>query len=290
MTCAMLSAGATRPRCIVPRFTPQRGSFPAGLLVACVFVCLCVSCVVCGGTGRRELTAAYRIIAAWNSALPGNRVPLPRLHRDWAHRCHICTGTGFTPASSAPGLGSPLLCPSARGACGLLFVCGQQGAATPAALKRRDLAQTLRGKDKTLEKAFFSDVEVRPPARRHMTPRDTCTASHTVPLAGPSVPLSWSASLDMHSLHAAQSRLVRTRPTRTGAACADKRGRSALPTASGAHLGVRRCCAAACTPVVRHSPPALRSGLRSATTPRRTSPSPRSTRSRSRHAAARARV
>ena len=187
MTCAMLSAGATRPRCIVPRFTPQRGSFPAGLLVACVFVCLCVSCVVCGGTGRRELTAAYRIIAAWNSALPGNRVPLPHLHWDWPHRCHICTGTGLTPASSASGLGSPLLCPSARGACGLLFVCGQQGAATPAALKRRDLAQTLRGKDKTLEKAFFSDVEVRPPARRHLTPRDTCTASHAVPLAGTAV-------------------------------------------------------------------------------------------------------
>ena len=25
--------------------------------------------------------------------------------RDWAHRCHICTGTGLTPATSAPGLG-----------------------------------------------------------------------------------------------------------------------------------------------------------------------------------------
>ena len=34
----------------------------------------------------------------------------PRLHlrRDCAHRCHICTGTGLTPATSAPGLGSPL--------------------------------------------------------------------------------------------------------------------------------------------------------------------------------------
>ena len=279
MTCAMLSAGATRPRCIVPRFTPQRGSFPAGLLVACVFVCLCVSCVVCGGLAGENLQRRTAL------SPHGTQHCLVTVYL-----CHICTGTGLTPASSAPGLGSPLLCPSARGACVLFFVCGQQGAATPAALKRRDLAQTLRGKDKTLEKAFFSDVEVRPPARRHMTPRDTCTASHTVPLAGPSVPLSWSASLDMHSLHAAQSRLVRTRPTRTGAACADKRGRSALPTASGAHLGVRRCCAAACTPVVRHSLPALRSGLRSATTPRRTSPSPRSTRSRSRHAAARARV
>jgi hypothetical protein len=30
------------------------------------------------------------------------------LHRDWAHRCHICTGTGRTAATSAPGLGAPL--------------------------------------------------------------------------------------------------------------------------------------------------------------------------------------
>ena len=29
--------------------------------------------------------------------------------RDWAHPCHICIGTGLTPATSAPGLGSPLL-------------------------------------------------------------------------------------------------------------------------------------------------------------------------------------
>ncbi len=34
--------------------------------------------------------------------------PLPHLHRDWAHPCHICTRTGLTPASFAPGLGSPL--------------------------------------------------------------------------------------------------------------------------------------------------------------------------------------
>ena len=32
--------------------------------------------------------------------------PLPHLHRDWAHPCHICTGAGLTPATSAPGLGS----------------------------------------------------------------------------------------------------------------------------------------------------------------------------------------
>ena len=30
--------------------------------------------------------------------------PLPHLHREWAHPCHICAGTGLTPATSAPGL------------------------------------------------------------------------------------------------------------------------------------------------------------------------------------------
>jgi hypothetical protein len=31
----------------------------------------------------------------------------PHLHRDWAHRYHICIGTGLAPAPSALGLGSP---------------------------------------------------------------------------------------------------------------------------------------------------------------------------------------
>ena len=30
--------------------------------------------------------------------------PRPHLHRDWAHPCHIYTGTGPAPATSAPGL------------------------------------------------------------------------------------------------------------------------------------------------------------------------------------------
>ncbi len=33
----------------------------------------------------------------------------PHLHRDWDHPCHICTGTGTTPATSAPGLDRSLL-------------------------------------------------------------------------------------------------------------------------------------------------------------------------------------
>ena len=37
---------------------------------------------------------------------------LPHLRRDWAHPCHICAGTGLTPATSAPGLGSPLSSPA----------------------------------------------------------------------------------------------------------------------------------------------------------------------------------
>ena len=31
----------------------------------------------------------------------------PHLRRDWAHPCHIRTGTGLAPATSAPGPGSP---------------------------------------------------------------------------------------------------------------------------------------------------------------------------------------
>ena len=38
---------------------------------------------------------------------PGLGATLPRLHRDWAHPSHICTGTGLTPPTSAPGLGTP---------------------------------------------------------------------------------------------------------------------------------------------------------------------------------------
>jgi hypothetical protein len=34
--------------------------------------------------------------------------PQPHLHRDWAHPCHICTGTGLTPATSTTGLCPPL--------------------------------------------------------------------------------------------------------------------------------------------------------------------------------------
>jgi hypothetical protein len=37
------------------------------------------------------------------TSAPGMGSPLPHLRRDWAHPCHICTGTALTPATSAPG-------------------------------------------------------------------------------------------------------------------------------------------------------------------------------------------
>ena len=39
---------------------------------------------------------------------PRHAAAVPHLHRDLAHRCHICAGTGLAPATSAPGLGSRL--------------------------------------------------------------------------------------------------------------------------------------------------------------------------------------
>ena len=35
----------------------------------------------------------------------GRALPLPHLHRHWAHPCRICTGTGLAPPTSAPGPG-----------------------------------------------------------------------------------------------------------------------------------------------------------------------------------------
>jgi hypothetical protein len=42
------------------------------------------------------------------TSAPGLGSPLPHLHRDWACPCHICTGTGVAPSTSAPGPGLPL--------------------------------------------------------------------------------------------------------------------------------------------------------------------------------------
>ena len=48
-----------------------------------------------------------RAIAA--TSAPGRGSTLPHLRRDGARPCHICAGTGLTPATSAPGLGSSRL-------------------------------------------------------------------------------------------------------------------------------------------------------------------------------------
>ena len=39
------------------------------------------------------------------TSAPGLGSPLPLLHRDWAHPCHICTGTGLTPCHICTGTG-----------------------------------------------------------------------------------------------------------------------------------------------------------------------------------------
>ena len=102
----------------------------------------CVPHVACGTAGCGPLRfgcARARGKPAQSSPRAFARAPTrpavhrhhrPHLHRDWAHPCHICTGTGLTPvhictgtgarpchicagtgpapATSATGLGSPL--------------------------------------------------------------------------------------------------------------------------------------------------------------------------------------
>ena len=45
-----------------------------------------------------------RFVLIGCTSAPRLGAPLPHLHQDWAHPCHICIGTGRTPATSAPGL------------------------------------------------------------------------------------------------------------------------------------------------------------------------------------------
>ena len=52
---------------------------------------------------RRHFCIGTRATPA--TSAPGLGSPRPHLRRDWAHPCHICAGTGLTPATSAPGLG-----------------------------------------------------------------------------------------------------------------------------------------------------------------------------------------
>ena len=112
---------------------------PGGLCVTCATCC----CLSSSSLSRRSFCSAIcdaciclsrssssrrSCCSAWNTSPPpltngdcacqphvrsnapesarGPGSPLPHLHRDSAHSCHICTGTRLTPATSAPGLGS----------------------------------------------------------------------------------------------------------------------------------------------------------------------------------------
>jgi hypothetical protein len=57
---------------------------------------------------RTRLTAARSVPGLGSppaTSAPGLGSPLPHLRRDWARPCHICAGTGLAAATSAPGLG-----------------------------------------------------------------------------------------------------------------------------------------------------------------------------------------
>jgi hypothetical protein len=75
----------------------------------------CTRCLVQGGDRRSVIASTIASDDEQHLA----RSPLPHLHRDRAHPCHICAGTGLAPshnptgngptrATSAPGLGPPL--------------------------------------------------------------------------------------------------------------------------------------------------------------------------------------
>jgi hypothetical protein len=62
----------------------------------------------CGHTGCRTGCGRCCTGLAPATSAPGLGSPLPHLRRDWAHPSHIRAGTGLTPPTSAPGLGPSL--------------------------------------------------------------------------------------------------------------------------------------------------------------------------------------
>ncbi len=63
------------------------------------------------GEKKKEMPGAAESVVEVDMVAPptlGLGSPLPHLRRDWAHPCHIGAGTGLTPPTFAPGLGSPL--------------------------------------------------------------------------------------------------------------------------------------------------------------------------------------
>ncbi len=58
------------------------------------------------GEAAVKQTAAMKTKTRIKACQVRDGSPLPHLRRDWAHRRHICAGTGLIPPRSAPGLGS----------------------------------------------------------------------------------------------------------------------------------------------------------------------------------------
>jgi hypothetical protein len=92
MRCANGADGRRPPRAMVP-WRASRGQNALGCTVAL----------------RVHNTALRSWLAlAKTGRITGLGSPLSHLRRDWAHPCHICAGTGLTPATPPPGPGSPL--------------------------------------------------------------------------------------------------------------------------------------------------------------------------------------
>jgi hypothetical protein len=51
-------------------------------------------CHICPGTGLIPAASATGLSSRLTTSAPGLGSSLPHLHRNWAHPCHICTGTG----------------------------------------------------------------------------------------------------------------------------------------------------------------------------------------------------
>ena len=86
----------------VQRIMLQRRRSTMNCLLACLFV---FRDKVYAANGRTADALFHEI-----SLLLPPYAARPPLRRDWAHPCHICAGTGLTPATSALGPDRPLSC------------------------------------------------------------------------------------------------------------------------------------------------------------------------------------
>ena len=85
--------------CRSSSLSARRGSSRSGSL-----------CTRCTGSFARTLRSCAAPRRRWYGLLsppatfaPRPGLPLPHLHRDWAHPAHICAGPRLWPATSAPG-------------------------------------------------------------------------------------------------------------------------------------------------------------------------------------------